>query len=78
MENIPLAPWKVMASLPYQADFSAYITEGLLIDPAPNLVPWFDAAVPGSIYRDLLREGLIKDPYYDCDSLGCEWVAGRW
>ncbi len=78
MENISLAPWKVMASLPYQADFSAYITQGQLVDPAPNLVPWFDASVPGSIYRDLLREGLIKDPYYDCDSLSCEWVAGRW
>ena len=78
MENIPLSQWKVMASLPYQADFSAYITEGKLVDPATNLVPWIDASVPGSVYRDLLREGLITDPYFDCDSLHCEWVSSRW
>ena len=76
MESISLAPWKVMASLPYQADLSAYITAGRLIDPATNLVPWTDATVPGSIYRDLLREGLIKDPYYDCDPLGCGGICG--
>jgi len=49
MENIQLNSWKVMAALPYQADFSAYITEGMLIDLSPNLVPWIDATVPGSI-----------------------------
>ena len=76
MESISLATWKVMASLPYQADLSAYITAGRLIDPATNLVPWTDATVPGSIYRDLLREGLIKDPYYDCDPLGCGGICG--
>jgi len=78
MEKIPLAQWKVMASLPYQADFSSYITEGLLVDRPTNLVPWIDATVPGSIYRDLQREGFISDPYFDRDSLHCEWVAGRW
>ena len=78
MENIPLGQWKVMASLPYQADFSAYIREGVLADRATDLVPWIDATVPGSIYRDLLREGLIEDPYFDRNSLHCEWVANRW
>ncbi|MBQ4156638.1 MAG: hypothetical protein IJD86_00645 [Clostridia bacterium] len=78
MENIRLDQWKVMASLPYQADFSSYIKEGRLINPATNLVPWIDACVPGSIYRDLIRAGLIEDPYFDINSLHCEWVAGRW
>lgn len=78
MENICLGQWKVMASLPYQADFSSYIKEGLLINPAPNLVPWIDASVPGSIYRDLMRAGLIEDIYFDINSLHAEWVAGRW
>ena len=78
MENIQLGQWKVMASLPYQADFSSFITEGMLIDTPTNLVPWIDATVPGSIYRDLEREGFIDDPYFDRNSLHCEWVAGRW
>ncbi len=78
MENIRLGQWKVMASLPYQADFSSYIKEGLLFNPATNLVPWIDATVPGSVYRDLMRAGIIEDPYFDLNSLHAEWVAGRW
>lgn len=78
MENIQLGQWKVMGSLPYQADFSSFITEGQLFNPATNLVPWIDATVPGSIYRDLEREGFIDDPYFDRNSLHCEWVGGRW
>ena len=65
MENIQLGQWKVMGSLPYQADFSAFVTEGRLFNPATNLVPWIDATVPGSIYRDLERAGFIEDPYFD-------------
>lgn len=78
MENIHIGQWKVMASLPYQADFSSYIKEGLLINPATNLIPWIDASVPGSIYRDLIKAGYIEDPYFDLNSLHAEWVAGRW
>lgn len=78
MENILFGQWKVMASLPYQADFSSYIKEGLLINPATNLVPWIDASVPGSIYRDLMKAGIIEDVYFDTNSLSAEWVAGRW
>ncbi len=78
MEKIVLGQWKVMASLPYQADFSSYIKEGIFINPATNLVPWIDASVPGSIYRDLLKAGYIEDPYFDVNSLHAEWVAGRW
>jgi len=78
MKKIALGQWKVMASLPYQADFSSYIKEGILINPATNLVPWIDASVPGSIYRDLIKAGYIEDPYFDKNSLHAEWVAGRW
>ena len=78
MENIRLGQWKVMGSLPYQADFSPFVTEGRLFNPPTNLVPWIDATVPGSIYRDLERAGFIEDPYFDRNSLHCEWVGGRW
>lgn len=38
----------------------------------------FDARVPGSVYADLLRAGLIPDPYRDLNSRQCEWVENRW
>lgn len=41
----------------------------------------FDAIpvkVPGSIYSDLHRAGIIKDPFFEMQSLDCEWVANRW
>lgn len=75
MREIPLAPWQAMATLPWQADFSKHIQEGVLL---PNLTPWFPAAVPGCIYEDLQKAGLIEDPYYGTNSLHCEWVANRW
>ena len=71
MENIRLGQWKVMGSLPYQADFSPFVTEGRLFNPPTNLVPWIDATVPGSIYRDLERAVFIEDPYFDRNSLHC-------
>ena len=37
-----------------------------------------DAAVPGSIYDDLQRAGVIDDPYFGMNSLACEWVPERW
>ncbi len=75
MKEIKLSPWKAVATLPYQADFSQHIQQGVLL---PNLTDWIDASVPGSIYKDLHRAGVIEDPYFGENSLACEWVAGRW
>ncbi|MHB1454250.1 MAG: glycoside hydrolase family 2 protein [Saccharofermentanales bacterium] len=36
------------------------------------------ATVPGSIHADLYRSGIIKDPYYEMQSMDCEWVPERW
>lgn len=40
--------------------------------------PWIKARVPGSVYDDLQNAGLIEDPYYNMNSLKCEWVPDRW
>jgi beta-mannosidase len=37
-------------------------------------LPWIDAQVPGSVYRDLMRAGWIADVYADCNSLAAQWV----
>ena len=43
-----------------------------------GIFDWMDAQVPGSIYADLQRAGIISDPYQDMNSLACEWVPERW
>ena len=75
MKHIPLSPWQAMGTLPWQADFSRHIQQGL---PLANQTPWFPASVPGCIYADLQKAGLIEDPYFASNSLHCEWVANRW
>ncbi len=75
MKEIQIHEWNAVGTLPYQADFSRHLQEGVML---PNQTPWFPAHVPGSIYRDLQEAGLIQDPYYGENSLACEWVAGRW
>ncbi|MCF8240830.1 MAG: hypothetical protein K9J16_05545 [Melioribacteraceae bacterium] len=36
---------------------------------------WFDAFVPGTIHTDLLRNGIIDDPYYSDNESRLEWIA---
>lgn len=75
MKQIIFEDWKVAGSLPWQADFSKWIQEG---EMKLDQTPWINASVPGSIYKDLQNAGLIDDPYFDRNSLSCEWVANRW
>jgi hypothetical protein len=41
----------------------------------PRLQRWFTAQVPGSIYLDLLRHGLIEDPFWGSNEKALEWIA---
>lgn len=43
-----------------------------------GIFDWMEAQVPGSVYSNLLRNGVIKDPFYDMNSMDCEWVPERW
>ena len=40
-------------------------------------VGWHRAQVPGTVYQDLLREGLIPDPYIAMNERDVQWVAHR-
>lgn len=75
MKNITFSGWKLAAVQPYQPIYAPLIAEGFMV---PATTQWMDAAVPGSVYRDLMAAGLIEDPYYGDNSLKCEWVANRW
>jgi beta-mannosidase len=39
---------------------------------------WIPATVPGGVHYDLYRAGLIEHPYFEMNSLKCEWVENRW
>jgi len=43
-----------------------------------NITPWIPAQVPGSIYQDLYNANLIENPYFEMNSLKCEWVENKW
>ncbi len=66
--------WKVAGAWPFTPLQGASMETGQAL---AGVTPLIDARVPGSVYDDLLRAGLIADPYYECNSLLCEWVANR-
>lgn len=35
---------------------------------------WLPAKVPGHVHRDLVRQGVIGDPFYRLQEAGCPWV----
>lgn len=35
---------------------------------------WLDAEVPGSVQRDLIRHGILPDPYYGTNETKIQWV----
>lgn len=66
--------WKVAGAWPFTPIQGRSMETGTILS---GVTPIIDAHVPGSVYDDLLRAGLIPDPYYECNSILCEWVANR-
>lgn len=77
MDNINLNnyKWQVKGFWPYIPFLSKSIETG---SEMMGVTEWFKACVPGGIHADLTREGIIEDPYYELNSLKCEWVENRW
>ena len=67
--------WKLMGHWPYTPLFGHSMETG---GELMGVTDWIDARVPGSVHADLLRAGLIEDPYVGMNSLRCEWVENRW
>ena len=67
--------WRLMGHWPYTPlQGRSMETGGELM----GVTEWMEAKVPGTVQADLLRAGLIADPYYAANSLLCEWVEHRW
>lgn len=75
MVNRKLTDFKLNAFYDYVPIISRNWETGAALS---GMLPWIDAKVPGCVYSDLLRAGLIRDPYYDMQSLESEWVKDRW
>lgn len=73
--KISLTDWKLAGYWPYTPIQSGSMETGHIHQGVTGVI---DAKVPGSIYDDLLRAGLIEDPYFEMNSLKCEWVSNRW
>ena len=39
-----------------------------------NKDQWYDAEVPGSVQRDLVRHGVLPDPFYGTNEEKVQWV----
>ena len=72
--KIPLRDWTVAGSWPWTVMQGASVETGAKFSAVTPRIP---AKVPGSVYDDLRRAGLIPDPYFACNSLLTEWVANR-
>lgn len=43
-----------------------------------GITPWIDCQVPGGVALELYRAGWIEYPYFELNSLKCEWIENRW
>ena len=67
--------WRLMGHWPYTPLMGRSMETGGELMGATE---WIDATVPGSVQADLMRAGIIEDPYYADNSLRCEGVEHRW
>ena len=70
-----LTDFKLNAFYSHVPEFGRSMETGLKLN---GMFEWINAKVPGSIHSDLLKAGLIRDPYYEMQSLESEWVKDRW
>ncbi len=55
---------------------SVLVNQGWVFRNAGD-VSWFGAEVPGTIHTDLLRNGVIDDPFTDLNELSQQWVGQK-
>ena len=70
-----LTDWQLWANYPYVPELTNAAETGQALSPLFAPIP---ARVPGCVHNDLLAAGKIPDPYYEANSLLCEWVEHYW
>lgn len=75
MQPKQLTDWELCGYDPYIPLYDKCMEIGKRL---AGVTPVLRVKVPGSIYQYLQKEKLIPDPFYEKNSLACEWVANRW
>lgn len=75
MEYQKLTNFKLNAFYPYVPQLRKSVETGI---PLHGIFDWIDAKVPGSIHKALLDAKIIRDPYFEMQSMESEWVKDRW
>lgn len=75
MKRIDLTNWQIAPHYPY-TPFRARNLETDIQNQ--SILPAMPAKVPGSIYDDLQKAGVIEDPFFEMNSLKAQWVASHW
>lgn len=70
-----LTDWTLGANYPYVPVMTCAAETGQILGSVLDPIP---ATVPGCVHNDLLRAGLIPDPFYEMDALRCAWVEQFW
>lgn len=73
MKKIKLKNWYVTGKYP----FAEYM-EMKNGEQKCGMFGYIPASVPGSVYKDLQKAKIIKNPYKGLNSLECEWIPNRW
>lgn len=67
--------WELKGYWPYIPLFKKGMELGNTMMPVTDSI---EATVPGGVHADLLRAGIIEAPFFETNSLKCEWVENRW
>ncbi|MBU4285652.1 MAG: hypothetical protein KKD76_01980, partial [Verrucomicrobia bacterium] len=69
--------WQIKAFFPHAFDYALRGWKNLGFLDRNGETPWISATVPGCVQHDLVKAGMINDPYKGLHDLSCEWVMLR-
>lgn len=75
MKHVDITKWEFCGYWNYVPEMKSSAELG---EEMAGVTDFMDAQVPGSVYTDLVRHGVILDPSFEMNSLLCEWVSNRW
>lgn len=67
--------WKLMGTDSYVPLRDRSMETGQVLR---GVTPWMDCTIPSGAALTLYRTGWIEYPYFEMNSLKCEWIENRW
>ena len=73
--NLSNEKWQLKALDPYVPLLGSSMETG---QELRGLTPWVECSVPGGVALAMYRAGFIEYPYFEMNSLKCEWLENKW